>query len=156
MNTVLLVHANHDARPLGSAKKPMGTHLKVQHNQQNQHGEHATANVVITPPELSRRRSRRGGWQAKTCTKPTGTWTARTVGERPGVLQDLAPQLVAEHAGVPVLLSAVAGHAVSGGCDGRFVAALDVDNGSVFFLVALCSIRLSTGLRCSALWPVWT
>ena len=27
---------------------------------------------VITPPELSRRRSRRGGWQAKTCTKPYG------------------------------------------------------------------------------------
>ena len=27
---------------------------------------------VITPPELSRRRSRRGGWQAKTRTKPYG------------------------------------------------------------------------------------
>ena len=26
-----------------------------------------------------------------------------------------------------------------------FVAALDVDNGSVFFLVALCSLRLTTG-----------
>ena len=46
-----------------------------------------------------------------------GQRTARTVGERPGVFQDPAPQLVAE--GVPVLLSAVAGHAVSGGCDGR-------------------------------------
>ena len=70
---------------------------------------------VITPPELSRGRSRRGGWQAKTRTKlygdrgRPGQW-----GERPGVLQDPAPQLVAEHAG-----SAVVGHAVSGGCDGR-------------------------------------
>ena len=30
-----------------------------------------------------------------------GQRTAMTVGERPGVLQDLAPQLVAEHAGCP-------------------------------------------------------
>ena len=35
------------------------------------------------------------------------------------------------------------------------VAALDVDNGSVF-LVALCSLRLTTGPRCSASWLVWT
>ena len=36
------------------------------------------------------------------------------------------------------------------------MAALDVDNGSVFFLVAPCSFRLTTGPRCSASWLVWT
>ena len=36
------------------------------------------------------------------------------------------------------------------------VAALDVDNGSVFFLVPLCSLRLTIGPRCSASWLVWT
>ena len=56
---------------------------------------------VITPPEVSRRRSRRGGWQAKTRTKSYGDRTARTGRERPGVLQDPALQLVAEHAGCP-------------------------------------------------------
>ena len=152
---------------------------------------------------------------------PRGQKTHKA-GGRPGVLQDPAPQLAAEHARCPcsclpslatrsladatadlvdssslrilaasalaarrkeeeeelrrnreekVQLLAVAACSPDTGADpageeeeeeeeeeknflkaSPLVAALDVDNGSVFFLVAPCSLRSSSGLRCSA----WT
>ena len=57
--------------------------------------------LVITPPEVSRRRSREGG-RPRRVRSPYEDGQDR--GERPGVLQDPAPQLLAEHVAGPCSL----------------------------------------------------
>ena len=44
-NTVLLVHTGRVAEQQGPVIRPQGTHHEVHRNQENQHGEHATAGV---------------------------------------------------------------------------------------------------------------